>query len=163
MVWSLGHLDMDNVKGNSKLWNSLEMYILTEVKLKSFNNFNLSQICYGFSKAQQGSREFWDKLGETYIGRIADIDMLGVAIVINSFGRSLTANLKPVLQAFRPVVMKNIKQFNNKEALLIISGIASDSTSKAKPQLENTLYMPLFERFEQHVLENRTIDTFNYS
>ena len=114
------------------------MYILTEVKLKTFNNFNLSQICYGFSKAQQGSREFWDKLGETYVDRIGDIDILGIAIAINSFGRSLTANLKPVLQAFRPIVMKNIKQFNIKEALLIISGIASDSTSKAKPQLESS-------------------------
>lgn len=133
LVWSLGHADLDVVKGNFRLWSSLEMFILTEVKLKSFNNFNLSQITYGFSKAQQGSKEFWDKLGELYEARVSDIDVLGVAIVINSFGRSLVADLRPVLAAFRPVIMKNIRHFNNKEILLIISGIASDSTAKLKP------------------------------
>jgi hypothetical protein len=59
--------------------------------------------------------------------------------------------------------MKNIKQFNNKEALLIISGIASDSTTKAKPQLESSSYLPIFERYENNFLENNGIDTLNYS
>jgi hypothetical protein len=75
---------------------------------------------------------FWDKLGELYEARVADIDVLGVAIVVNSFGRSLVADLRPVLNAFRPVIMKNIRHFNLKEILLILSGIASDSTAKLK-------------------------------
>jgi hypothetical protein len=64
------------------------MYITSKVGMKKFNNFTLSQFAYGLMKSGQGSKEFWAKLGEALVDRSTEMDRLGIAIVINSFGRS---------------------------------------------------------------------------
>ena len=130
MAWSFGHLDLDVIKKNNKLWNSLETFISTKALMKNFNNLSISQITYGFSKAQKGSEEFWTELSESYLDRAGQIDRLGLAIIVNSFGRATQANLNPLLKAFLPSIMKQMSCLNTKEILLILSGIAISITTK---------------------------------
>jgi hypothetical protein len=42
LIWSFGHVDLEVIKKNFKLWNSFEMYILNKVGLKWFNNFTVT-------------------------------------------------------------------------------------------------------------------------
>lgn len=98
--------------------------------MKNFNNLSISQITYGFSKAQKGSEEFWNELSESYLDRAGQIDRLGLAIIVNSFGRATQANLNPLLKAFLPSIMKQMSCLNTKEILLILSGIAISITTK---------------------------------
>jgi hypothetical protein len=69
LIWSFGHSDIDVVKANQRLWNSIEMFILNKVGLKKFNGFTISQITYGLSKSGQGSKEFWNAISENYINQ----------------------------------------------------------------------------------------------
>jgi hypothetical protein len=140
-------VDLFVVKSNFKLWSAFEMFITTKVGLKRFNSFNLSQITYGLSKSGHGSKEFWDQLAENYIGRIDQIDKLGIAIMINSFGRSHEASLSTLLPAFRPTLLHHLSDFNHKEVLLVLSGIAAEASTKSKSPLDPALTAPIFERF----------------
>ena len=69
------------------------MFISQKIGLKKFNLFNISQITYGLSKANKGTSEFWKEIGELYVDKSNQIDKLGIAILINSFGRSQEATL----------------------------------------------------------------------
>jgi len=67
LIWTFGHVTLPVIEKNFKLWNSLEMFILSKVGLNKINPFTLSQITYGFQKSNHGSREFWKKISENYI------------------------------------------------------------------------------------------------
>ena len=44
--------------------------------------------------------------------------------------------------------------FNQKEALLILSGIASEASNKNKPTLDPLLYNQIFESFMNRTVKN---------
>jgi hypothetical protein len=81
------------------------MFILTKIGLKKFNFFTISQFAYGFSKSGHGSREFWNQIAENYINNSNKIDNLGIAILINSIGRSNEGRLSTVLPTFKSIIL----------------------------------------------------------
>lgn len=52
---------------------------------------------------------------------------------------------------------------NHKEALLILSGIASEATMKNKNFLDPQQYIQIFEAYQDKCLKNRDIQTLSYS
>ena len=123
------------------------MFILSKVGLNKLNPFTLSQITYGFQKSNQGSKEFWKKAGEHYNNQHHKIDNLGIAIMINSFGRSNEGSISWVLPTFKPIILNQMMTFNQTEALLILSGIASEASMKTKGYLDPALYTSIFEAY----------------
>lgn len=92
------------------------------------------------------------------------MDRLGIAIVINSFGRSHEGSLGKVLPAFKGVILHSMqKEFNHKEILLILSGIASEITTKSKKTLDSQHYLPIYEAYMQRVLAQRDLNSLSYS
>lgn len=81
------------------------MFIMSKVGLNKINSFTLSQITYGFQKSNHGSKEFWKKIAENYIDKQQKIDNLGIAIMINSFGRINEGSISWVLPTFKPIIM----------------------------------------------------------
>lgn len=124
------------------------MFITNKIGLKKFNFFNLSQITYGFSKAGHGSKEFWASLADNYANCIDRVDNTGIAILINSFGRSAEGRLTQILPLFKPLVLKNMPEFTIKQMLMILSGIATEASTKSKGHLEPLHYLPIFESFQ---------------
>ncbi len=53
--------------------------------------------------------------------------------------------------------------FNQKEALLILSGIASEASNKNKPTLDPLLYNQIFESFMNRTVKNYDIVLLSYS
>lgn len=114
-------------------------------------------------KSGQGSSEYWDKLCEQLIDRSQTMDQLGIAIVINSFGRSNEGTLAKLLPAFKGLILKHMQsQFNHKEILLILSGIASEITTKTKQALEPVHYLAIFESYMNRILNQRDLSTLSY-
>jgi hypothetical protein len=60
--------------------------------------------------------------------------------MINSFGRISEGTISWVLPAFKPIILNQMQNFNQTEALLILSGIASEASMKTKGYLDPALY-----------------------
>lgn len=86
-------------------------------------------------------------MAEHYIDKQQKIDNLGIAIMINSFGRISEGTISWVLPTFKPIIMNQMLNFNQTEALLILSGIASEASMKTKGYLEPSLYTSIFEAY----------------
>jgi len=67
--------------------------------------------------------------------------------MINSFGRSNEGSISWVLPTFKPIILNNMLSFNQTEALLILSGIASEASMKTKGYLDPALYTSIFEAY----------------
>lgn len=89
---------------------------------------------------------------------------MGIAIVINSFGRSPEGTLAKVLPAFKGRILQGMqKDFTHKEILLMISGIASEITTKSKKALDVQHYLPIYEAYMQRILAQRDLHSLSYS
>lgn len=77
--------------------------------------------------------------------------------MINSFGRSHEATLQKILPAYKPLILKKMPENTMKEALLILSGIASEATTKNKPYLDPIHYNQIYSEFQLKCLKEKTI------
>lgn len=73
--------------------------------------------------------------------------------MINSFGRISEGSISWVLPTFKPIIMNEMMNFNQTEALLILSGIASEASMKTKGYLEPSLYTSIFEAYQHRTLK----------
>ncbi len=83
--------------------------------------------------------------------------------MINSIGRSNEGSLCDILKNFKPVILNQMTSFNQKEILLILSGIATEASSKNKQALESSLYMQIFDSFMARSVKNQDITLLSYS
>ena len=88
------------------------MFIINKVGLSRVNPFTLSQITYGFQKSGHGSKEFWKSISENYNNVSTKIDNLGIAIMINSLGRSAEGSISWVLPTYTSVILKQMMRLN---------------------------------------------------
>lgn len=67
--------------------------------------------------------------------------------MVNSYGRSIEGSLSSVLPTFRPLILKYMSEYTPREALLILSGIAAEATTKFKQPMDIATILPIFESF----------------
>ena len=136
------------------MWNALESYICQKFGLGKFNNFSLSQICYGFSKTHHGSSDLWKEIVHTYCERADKLDSTGISIMFNSIGRSQHASIKQVINEYRGIILYKMSDFSIQQFLLILSGVAIEMTSKSKTDLKTEDIISLYTKFVEKFSEN---------